>query len=54
MNTISLVLFLLGSVIAGLFAVGMDPYSCGVPLLLLAMAVAFGSWNRDGCICGWR
>jgi len=47
MNTISLVLFLLGSVIAGLFAVGMDPYSCGVPLLLLAMAVAFGSWNRD-------
>jgi tetratricopeptide (TPR) repeat protein len=47
MNTVSLVLFLLGSVLAGLYAVGMDPYSCGLPLLLIAMAVAFGSWNRD-------
>lgn len=47
MNTVSLILFLLGSLLAGLYAVGMDPYSCGMPLLLIAMAVAFGSWNRE-------
>ncbi len=50
-----MVFFLLAICCAGLFAIGMDPYSCGVPLLLLSIAVAFGSWRRDagvraGCV----
>jgi O-antigen ligase len=49
MHLASLVLFLLGCVTAGLFAVGMDPYACGIPLLLLSVAVILGSWNRQ-----WR
>ena len=49
MHLASLIFFLLGCVAAGLFAVGMDPYACGMPLLLLAMAVLIGSWKRE-----WR
>ena len=49
-----MVFFLLAICSAGLFAIGMDPYSCGVPLLLLAVAVAFGSWRRNrGVRAGW-
>jgi len=54
MNIFSLVFFLLGILGAGLFAIGMDPYSCGVPLLLMAVAVAFGAWRRDASVkIGW-
>jgi O-antigen ligase len=47
MHLVSLVFFLLGCVAAGLFAVGMDPYACGIPLILLSVAVIVGSWNRQ-------
>jgi O-antigen ligase len=46
MNVFSTMLFLLGIVSAGLFAIGMDPYSCGIPLVLMGLALVFGSWNR--------
>jgi O-antigen ligase len=46
MNVFSTLLFLLGLVSAGLFAIGMDPYSCGIPLVLMGLALVFGSWNR--------
>lgn len=47
MHLASLIFFLLGIVAAGMFAVGMDPYSCGAPLLLLSLAVIVGSWKRE-------
>jgi O-antigen ligase len=46
MNIFSTILFLLGFVSAGLFAIGMDPYSCGIPLVLMGLALVFESWNR--------
>jgi O-antigen ligase len=53
-NLTSIVFFFLGMLSAALFAIGMDPYSCGIPLLLLALAVAFGSWRRDDSLrAGW-
>lgn len=42
-----MILFWLGMAVAGLFAVGMDPYSCGLPLLLLACAIMLASWKRS-------
>lgn len=47
MNVVSMILFWLGCVAAGLVAVGMEPYPCGVPLLILAVAVCVGSWRRS-------
>jgi O-antigen ligase len=47
MNLFSLVLFFLAMAVAGVFAVGMEPYACGLPLLLMAVAVLLGSWQRD-------
>lgn len=47
MNRISMVLVFLGMATAGVVAVGMEPYPCGIPLLLMAVAVLLGSWHRD-------
>jgi O-antigen ligase len=47
MNLLSLIFIFLGMTAAGVFAVGMDPYPCGLPLLLMAVAVLLGSWHRD-------
>lgn len=47
MNHFSLALFFLAMAVAGVFAVGMEPYACGLPLLLMAVAVLLGSWQRD-------
>lgn len=46
MNVFSTVLFLLGFACAAMFAIGMDPYSCGLPLVLMGAALVFGAWNR--------
>jgi len=69
MSFVSVMLYLFGILAAGLFAIGMDPYSCGLPLLLVSAAVIVGSWNRKnrthpGLVCwfviivvgyfGWR
>lgn len=54
MNFFSIIFFFLAILSAGLFAIGMDPYSCGVPLCLLAIAVALGSWRRGADVRpGW-
>jgi O-antigen ligase len=45
MNIFSTLLFLLGLISASLLAIGMDPYSCGVPLLLMASALLLRKWN---------
>jgi O-antigen ligase len=47
MNVISLLLFLLGVVAAGVLAVGMTTYPCGVPLLILAAAMCLGAWKKS-------
>jgi O-antigen ligase len=48
MNIISIVLFLSGVLSAGLLAIGMDPYSCGVPLVLMSLGVLTGKWKYIG------
>lgn len=47
MNLFSLIVFLLGLWFAGLVAVGLYPYPCGIPLLLLAAAVCLGLWRTS-------
>ena len=56
MSFVSVMLYIFGVLAASLFAIGMDSYSCGLPLLLLSTAVIFGSWNKKlgthpGLIC---
>ena len=47
MNALSIALFLLGLAAAFLFAIGMDPYSCGIPLCLIGAAVIFSCYRGD-------
>lgn len=47
MNIFSLLFFLLGVVSAGLFAIGMDPYSCGIPLCFVGAALVFSCYRGD-------
>lgn len=47
MNAISLVLFVLGVMAAGVVSVGMYTYPCGVPLLLLSAALCVGLWRKS-------
>ncbi len=69
MNVLSIIFFLLGLASAALFSVGMDPYSCGIPLALMGVALAFScdrgnvSWAQKWMACfvflsvgyfGWR
>jgi O-antigen ligase len=47
MNALSTAFFLLGLAAAFLFAIGMDPYSCGIPLCLIGAAVIFSCYRGD-------
>lgn len=47
MNVISLIVFVCGLLAAGVFAVGMYTYPCGIPLLFLASAVCLGLWRTS-------
>ena len=47
MNALSIALFLLGLAAAFLFAIGMDPYSCGIPLCLIGAAVICSCYRAD-------
>jgi O-antigen ligase len=47
MNALSTALFLLGLAAAFLFAIGMDPYSCGIPLCLIGAAVICSCYRAD-------
>lgn len=47
MNGISLIIFYLGLWGAGVFAVGLQSYPCGLPLLMLALAVSLGMWCQS-------